>query len=141
MPTLKERINLSYPVGKVFDVALDIKHYPRILPYIKSVRILEKSEGHITAAIALGLSFINFTYRCEITYKQNEFITVTSKERLFKKFSARCIFEKTGHNETMITYELDARFASPVFEMLAKVIMPYQAKATLRTFKRYLGEA
>lgn len=92
MPRLKDEKTLPYPIDKVFDVAIGIEHYPAILPYIKSVRILSQTHDHIRASLSLGLSMVSFAYECEIEYKRNESISVTSTERLFKKFSSHCYF-------------------------------------------------
>src|SRR5262245_36844193 len=106
MPHLKDRKTLPHPVGKAFEAALDLERYPRILPYIKSVRILSKSEDWMAGSLTLGLSFIAFTYRCEILYKKNKLIEVTSDEPLFRKFVSRCTFESADERRTIITYEL-----------------------------------
>jgi ribosome-associated toxin RatA of RatAB toxin-antitoxin module len=139
MPHLKDQKTLPYPVGKVFDTALDLEQYPRILPYIKSVRILSKSQDRMVGSLTLGLSFIAFTYRCDIRYKKNELIEVTSDEPLFRKFASRCTFEKADEGRTIIIYELDAQFVNPILEFLAGAAMPYQARTTLHAFERYLS--
>lgn len=139
MPHLKEQKTLLYPVGKVFDAALDLKQYPRILPYIKSVGILSKSEDRMSVSLTLGLSFIAFNYRCDIFYKKNKLIEVSSRDLLFKTFASRCLFERVDDHSTIIAYELDAKFANPILEFLASTVMSYQANATLCAFERYLS--
>ncbi len=140
MPRLKNKKELPYPVEKVFDVAMDIEDYPKILPYIRSVKILTKDKDRITASLTLGLSFLKFTYQCDIHYKNDTFIAVTSKEPLFNKFESKCFF-KEADNKTVIEYELDAQFNNPIFEFMAGMIMPYQTSATLNAFERYLRKA
>lgn len=141
MPHLKDSHSLSFPVEKVFAVALDIKHYPGILSYVRSVRVLSDDGACVKGSITLGLSFIHFTYDCEIVYKKNDFIRVTSDQAVFKKFASKCIFQHAGDGRTIITYELDALFSNPMLELLAAAVLPHQAKATLRAFERYLAKA
>jgi ribosome-associated toxin RatA of RatAB toxin-antitoxin module len=138
MPFLEDEQSLPYPIEKVFDVAMDVERYPEILSYVKSVRILSRRNGRMEVAVALGLSFIRFTYHCVIDYQLCKQIDVVSNERLFKKFVSRCVFVKDGEGQTTIRYQLDAVFANPLLEALAKVAMPYQAKATMRAFQAYL---
>jgi ribosome-associated toxin RatA of RatAB toxin-antitoxin module len=140
MPYLRDQKKLRYPVDKVFDTALDLEKYPRILPYVKFVSIMYKSEDRMTGLLTMGLSFIAFTYRCDIHYKKNQLIEVASNEPLFRRFASRCTFEKANENHTIITYELDAQFVNPILEFLAAAAMPYQARATLRAFERYLSK-
>jgi len=138
MPRIEGQRIFSCPVEKLFSVALAIERYPDILPYVKSVRILSREEGRIAASLTLGLSFMTLTYGCEIHYKPNMLIEVRSRDPGFTRFGSRCLFEQLAER-TRISYALDARFAQPVLELLARAVMPYQADATLRAFERYLN--
>jgi ribosome-associated toxin RatA of RatAB toxin-antitoxin module len=138
MPRLKDEKTLPYPITKVFDVAMGVEHYPAILPYVKSVRILSQAHDHIRASLSLGLSMISFAYECEITYKRNESISVTSTERLFKKFASHCDFYSVENDKTRLVYALDCEFVNPIIEILAGAVMPHQTRATIAAFENYL---
>ena len=141
MPRLKDETILPYPITKVFDVAIGIEHYPAILPYVKSVRIFSQTDDHIKASLSLGLSMISFAYECEIRYKRNESISVTSTERLFKKFSSHCDFHSVENDKTRLVYELDCEFVNPIIEILAAAVVPHQTRATIGAFENYLRKA
>jgi ribosome-associated toxin RatA of RatAB toxin-antitoxin module len=141
MPRLKDEKILAYPVTKVFDVAIGVEHYPAILPYVKSVRILSQTHDHIRASLSLGLSMISFAYECEIAYKRNEYISVTSTERLFKKFSSHCDFYTAENDTTRLVYELDCEFVNPIIEILAGGVVPHQTRSTIGAFENYLRKA
>lgn len=138
MPQLNDRMQLAHPIEKVFDVAIDIKKYPDILPYIHAVEIISQEEGRIVAKITLGIKAVNFSYICEVVYQRNVLVTVTSPSPVFKLFKAKCAFERTGDDETMIIYEMDARFHNKLLDVASRALLPHQSKVTMRAFSDYL---
>jgi ribosome-associated toxin RatA of RatAB toxin-antitoxin module len=141
MPLLNNQKILAHSIEKVFSLALALDEYPKILPYVKSVRIHKKSDEHLTASLLLGFSFIHFTHECDIRFKAHTMIEVTSTNRLFKRFKSRCELEAIAPNCTKISYTLDAVFYNPVFEWVAKALLPVQAEVTMRAFENYLNRA
>jgi ribosome-associated toxin RatA of RatAB toxin-antitoxin module len=140
MPQLNDRMLLAHPLEKVFDVAIDIQKYPDILPYIHAVEILSRETGRIEAKITLGVKHVNFSYVCEVSHEQNALVTVRSVSPVFKLFTARCAFERAGENQTMIVYEMDARFHNKILDAAARALLPRQSKVTLRAFSDYLDK-
>jgi hypothetical protein len=51
MPQLNNQKILAHSIEKVFALALALDEYPKILTYVKSVRIHKKSEEHLTELI------------------------------------------------------------------------------------------
>lgn len=45
MPVIEKEIEISAPLEEIFEIAQNVEDYPRFMPSIKSVRILEK-EGN-----------------------------------------------------------------------------------------------
>lgn len=134
MPRIAGERTLPHPVDTVFDVAMDLERYPSILPYIKSVDVVTRSDRSVGAFITLGLSMLTFSYRCDIAYERNELIAVTSAEPIFTHFAARCRFGAAGERTT-IGYELDCTFRSPVIEALAGLLLPHGTRLTIRAFE------
>lgn len=46
------RIQISGPFDRIFDVAADIAHWPEILPHYRRVKIIEKIDGGVKAEMA-----------------------------------------------------------------------------------------
>jgi ribosome-associated toxin RatA of RatAB toxin-antitoxin module len=138
MPRLRGERILSHPLENVFAIALDLYRLPQILPYVKKVRVVSRSENRMTADLTIGLSFVAFTYRCNISYERDKLLEVFSDDKLFRRFRSACAFERTGRAETRISYQFDAEFANPLLEIAAAGLLPFHANATLRAFERYL---
>lgn len=138
MPNVRDIKIFSHPVEKVFDVVMGLENYHHILPYIKSVKILSKQNNGIKALITVSLKMFEFSYQCDVHYKNNELIEVTSDDSLFKKFSANCFFEKIEKNRTKAVYTLNMEFTNPLLELISRIALPYQARTTTNYFEDYL---
>lgn len=141
MPIIKGKKLLYHALPRVFECAMDIERYPEFLPYIKSVNVLESDEKRIKAKIKIGIMRFSFAYLCEIQFINNEYIRVTSDSRLFRHFTAECIFIELDDERTKINYIFTCTFSSSAMELFAKALLPINTKITIAIFENRLQRA
>lgn len=140
VPKLSDSRQMPYPAEHIFDVILDVAAYPQILPFIQTVHILSKAPQQISARVTAGVPPLHFSYSCLIEYRRADYITITSTDRPFKRLDARWQFRPTDDGATMVHYQLDSRFASPVMEATAGLIFAQQLHQSIRAFERAVAQ-
>ena len=138
MPKASHTRVVPFAAEKVFQAVLDIKAYPRILPFIRSVQIIARSEASLVARVSVGLPLLRFSYDCRIDYTASESIHVTLLSGPFKKLSARWQFTPESADSCRVAYELDSEFSNPIMEKTAGMIFASQIHDSLTRFEASL---
>ncbi len=138
MPSIHSSKILSFSADDIYRVVADIEGYPAILNYIKSVRILAKSDNYITAAVSVGVGPIQFSYECDITLTPPQRIDIVSMKEPFKNLIASWQFTPLSPTSTKIDYALDSQFASGFMERTAGIMLAQQLHYSLKAFESRL---
>jgi coenzyme Q-binding protein COQ10 len=129
---------VGFPVGAIFRAVMDIESYPEVLSFVRSVRILEKGEGHILARVHVGLPLLNFSYDCRIEFEENSAVQVRLISGPFKRMEALWTFEALDAGRTNVVYSLDAEFKNPIMERTAGAIFASQINHSISAFEERL---
>ena len=135
VPKLSDSRQMPYPADHIFDVILDVAAYPQILPFIRNVQILSSASEQISARVKVGIPPLHFSYSCQIAYRRADYITITSTDRPFKRLQARWQFTPSEAHATLVHYDLDSCFASPLMEATAGRIFAQQLQQSIRAFE------
>jgi ribosome-associated toxin RatA of RatAB toxin-antitoxin module len=141
MPYVKKSRTVPFVLSDIYDVVFDIESYPKLLSFIRKVKILERKSSFITARVSVGLPVLTFSYDCLIEFKKNDYIKITLVSGPFKKLNALWKFEKINEKETKIDYFLDSEFQNPIVEMTAGAIFTSQLNHALDVFTSHLRKS
>ncbi|MEI7669695.1 MAG: type II toxin-antitoxin system RatA family toxin [Pseudomonadota bacterium] len=138
MPKLSNSRIISFSIEKIYQAVMDIDSYPRILNFIRSIKILEKSDSIIKARVFVGLPMLTFSYDCRITYKEPEYINIELISGPLKKLQASWKFTPISENQCQVNYSLDSEFKNPLMEMTAGAIFASQLNHSIKAFEDLL---
>lgn len=129
---------VPYAPQRIFDVMMDVEKYPDVLPFIKSLKVTDRTQNGMTARVAVGIGPLSFSYSCLITALPHSVIEVTAVKGPFKKLYAKWEFKAVSGTETEVTCFLDAEFQSRVMELAGGQIFAHQFQNAVAVFERYL---
>jgi ribosome-associated toxin RatA of RatAB toxin-antitoxin module len=141
MPTLHSSKIISYSADDIYRIVADIEQYPKMLNYIKSVRILAKNENQMTAEVNVGVGLIQFSYECDITLAPPNRIDIVSTKKPFKRLAASWQFFPLSPTSTKVDYALDSQFASGLMERTAGIMLAQQLHYSLSAFESRLRKS
>lgn len=138
MPKYTATRIVPYNQERIFHTMMDVESYPRILPFIKSLKIEEKAKTHLSARVSVGIGPLAFSYRCKITPTPCKQIEVEMISGPFKRLHAIWRFSALSENETEVSYYLDSEFHSRVMEMAGGKIFAHQFQHAIQVFETHL---
>lgn len=141
MPKSAHNQILPFPVEKIYQAVLEVETYPRILPFIRAVRILEKTAESLRAQVLVGLPGLAFSYECLILFKENQSIKVQLVSGPFKRLEALWEFEAVDADHTRVAYVLNSEFKNPLMEATAGAIFARQFSHSLAAFEAHLNRS
>ena len=107
---------------RLFDLVTDVERYPEFIPLMQEAWIIQRHDrGYETEQVlAFGLLQRRFRTRTELDSPRS--ITVTSADRIFRRFDIRWTFTPTPEGQCRIDFALDCEvrsiFLKPVSDML-----------------------
>ncbi|MDG1286909.1 MAG: type II toxin-antitoxin system RatA family toxin [Rickettsiales bacterium] len=138
MPKVSNKRTVNSPIADIFHAVLDVESYPKVLAFVREVKVLARTEGELTARVFVGLPALNFSYDCQITHATPELIEIVMIKGPFKRLNASWKFASLSEKQTEITYSLDSQFSNPLMEMTAGAIFASQLNQSIRAFEDYL---
>ncbi len=138
MPEIADYRIVNIAQSDIYRVVADIKTYPQIFDYIKSVEVLRKSAGKEVARITVGLGPFKFSYVCALNYFPNKQIKIRLIRGPFRHLRSVLTFESTGPSQTKASYDFSCEFKSALMERLAGPIMRFELQRSLRLFEVYV---
>lgn len=113
MPYVEEQIVVSGPIAAVFAIAMDMESYPKYMPDVESVTVLERREGATTT------EWVTQVEGTPIIWTEiDEFDTVNHEIRYrliegdLEKFEGSWRFEQLAEG-TLVTLGVDYDFGIP----------------------------
>lgn len=138
MPKHTAKRIVPYNQERIFNTMMDVEAYPRILPFIRSLKILERYDDYLTARVAVGAGPLVFTYSCKIIPTAHDSIEVDMIKGPFKRLYAKWTFTAMSENETEVSCFLDSAFHSPMMEMAGGKIFAHQFQHAIQVFEAHL---
>lgn len=66
-----ERISVPFRPGQMFDLAMDVRSYPRFIPWVEALRVLtDEDDGvirHLSADMVVRYSVFRESFRSQVT--------------------------------------------------------------------------
>ncbi len=135
MPKVSNARIVDFSAHRLYAAVVDVASYPRILPFIRAVRILEQTEGVTKAEVSVGLPMLSFSYVCLIHHNEPEEVKVELVSGPFKKLHAHWRFEPISDSQCRVHYALDSEFSNALMEMTAGAIFASQIHHSISAFE------
>lgn len=138
MPKVKDTRLVNLPRKQVYKELMDIEQYPKFIPFVQKVRIVEKEENITVADLKIGFGPVGFSYRCRIAEKLFEEIHIKDISGPFEFLEAKLTFEEKEKNSTLVGYYFSSQFKSRTMNKISDPIFNQSLKSFLSGVEKYL---
>ncbi len=108
----EERI-LPHRPEAIFVLVAYVETYPEFLPWCTATRVLEKSDSHMVADMAVGYKSIRETYKSRIALDRSALtIDVTAIDGPFKHLRNQWRFEDADADHCKVHFHIEFEFGS-----------------------------
>ena len=140
MPRIRRRAHVPYTAEQMFDLVNDVEAYPKFLHWCSGARVCSADERHVEAAIDIGISGFQKTFRTRNALDRPKRITIALVSGPFSRLEGAWEFVDTlgggADIELMLDYEISD---SPLGLLLAKVFEEI-ARSQMSAFVRRADE-
>jgi coenzyme Q-binding protein COQ10 len=119
MPRFEEHKVLPYTPEQLFDLVLDIKSYPKFLPWCMSANMRQKNEQEIIADLTIGYHYLHETFYSLVTFERASWIKSHYLHGPFKHLDNHWRFKPHGTSGCEIYFYVDFEFKVGLFNRLA----------------------
>jgi len=118
MPRIARSAHVPHTAAEMYELVRDIESYPEFLPWCSDARVLEQSETHqvATVAIARSLKQSRFTTRNRLVPDRS--IHVSLVDGPFRRLEGSWTFADIGDSGCRADLEVEFTFASRLFATL-----------------------
>jgi coenzyme Q-binding protein COQ10 len=144
MPSVEVKETIKGKADDVFEVIRDMESYPKFMPSLNAVQVLERGENWTVTYWDTTLNGMSFKWR-----ERDEFCDEKNRIRYYqiegdlRKFEGEWIVEQVGEH-TCVTFTVDFEFGVPMLSALlnpvAKVKIRQNGESMLKAIKKRFEE-
>lgn len=108
---------VDFNAKEIFDLVADIESYAEFLPWIKEIKIIEKSSNFVKADVSFSYMGVEKTYRSLNRYVKHSRIEIEVQSSSIKKMQSVWLFEELEPNQTKVSYRVDFDFNNRLLKM------------------------
>ncbi len=138
MPKVHDSRIFDLPKREIYALMMDIERYPDFIPFVRHLKIVSRRGGVTQADIRIGVTGLDFTYRCAITEQPCEQIKIRDVAGPFAYLRCTITFEELTPDKTRVTYDFDSQFKSRLMNRVADPVFNVVLKTTLAEVQRFL---
>tara|TARA_Y100000768_G_C23935685_1_gene662438 strand:+ start:216 stop:656 length:441 start_codon:yes stop_codon:yes gene_type:complete len=127
-----ENINVELVI--IFDLINNVENYDKFLPWCTDSNILSDDGNVMVAEIAIDKNFVNWKFKTENSYKQNQIIELKLVEGPFNKLDGYWKFSKIDKHNTSVKLYLEYEFDNKIVELSIKPIFSSIMSSILDSF-------
>jgi len=127
-----ENINVELVI--IFDLINNVENYDKFLPWCTDSNILSDDGNIMVAEIAIDKNFVNWKFKTENSYKQNQIIELKLVEGPFNKLDGYWKFSKIDKHNTSVKLYLEYEFDNKIVELSIKPIFSSIMSSILDSF-------
>ena len=105
---------LPYPARALFDLVNDVASYPQFLPWCSASEVLEASDTHMRASLAVAKGGLSQRFVTANTLVPGELIKLTLVEGPFTQLYGHWEFKALGDKACKISLDLTFDYAGPL---------------------------
>ncbi|MAR78354.1 MAG: ubiquinone-binding protein [Gammaproteobacteria bacterium] len=127
-----ENINVELVI--IFDLINNVENYDKFLPWCTDSNILSDDGNVMIAEIAIDKNLVNWKFKTENSYKQNQIIELKLVEGPFNKLDGYWKFSKIDKYNTSVKLYLEYEFDNKIVELSIKPIFSSIMSSILDSF-------
>tara|TARA_Y100000996_G_scaffold415425_1_gene410106 strand:+ start:5176 stop:5616 length:441 start_codon:yes stop_codon:yes gene_type:complete len=127
-----ENINVELVI--IFDLINNVENYDKFLPWCTDSNILSDDGNVMIAEIAIDKNLVNWKFKTENSYKQNQIIELKLVEGPFNKLDGYWKFSKIDKHNTSVKLYLEYEFDNKIVELSIKPIFSSIMSSILDSF-------
>ncbi len=143
MRKFKDSKILQYTAKQLYDLVLDVEQYDAFVPWCSKCEVISKSEGKITADLAIKSGFISKSYRSSIVHGSNLdgfYIEINQTSGPFKYLDTKWHFKKIDDAKTKVDFAIDFEFESEIINMVIGGIFSNTSEKIIEAFEKRAKE-
>ncbi len=139
---------------ELFDLVADVRAYPRFVPFIAAMRVMEESEGAegvstMVAETAVGYGFVRERFTTRVLLNRPALrIDVSYLSGPFEALANHWQFERLPDGSTLMDFRVEYAFRNPVLKLAfesakgraAHMIMDAFANEAVRRYPEDIGD-
>jgi coenzyme Q-binding protein COQ10 len=135
VPTHSEKRVLPFRPDQLYDLVIDVETYPEFLPWCVASRILTRTEGELTAEVAIGFKGIRESFVSRVKHDRPALsIDVTYEHGPFRYLENHWRFEAVQEG-CLLDFHVDFAFRSRLLEALIGKLFDEAVRRMVRAFE------
>jgi ribosome-associated toxin RatA of RatAB toxin-antitoxin module len=137
---VEEEILVNAPAEKVYGIIKDMERYPRFIPSLKEVKVLERGNDYTISRWVSKVQTFTLQWTERDTFFDNDMrVEYKLVEGAFKKFEGKWLVEPQADGNTKVHLDVDFELAMPALRdflgPMAKKIMRDSLRSLLQGVK------
>lgn len=117
MVAIHKITQVPYSADEMYALVNDIEAYPEFLDWCKTAQVMNQSETHLQATVAVEVGKIKQSFSTENTMQPGRRITMKLVEGPFKFLSGCWQFDPRGEQSCDIRLDLEFEFKNKLLKM------------------------
>ncbi|MCC8988402.1 MAG: type II toxin-antitoxin system RatA family toxin [Candidatus Contendobacter sp.] len=118
----------------LFGLVADVERYPEFIPLMREARIIQRHDRGYETEQVLALGLLQRRFRTRTELDPPRVITVTSADRIFRRFDIRWVFTPTLEGPCRIDFALDCEVRSIWLKPISDVLVGPMALTMVNAF-------
>ncbi len=102
----------------MYDLVVDVRHYPEFLPWVAAARIRSDSDGELLADLVVGFKALKETFSSRVLKTPKSKVIVEYLDGPMRHLHNQWLFEETTDG-CIVDFTVDFAFSNRIFEALA----------------------
>ncbi|GAB5471019.1 MAG: type II toxin-antitoxin system RatA family toxin [Rhodospirillales bacterium] len=138
MPSHREQKLLPYSPDQLFELVIDVEHYPEFLPWCLAARVTSREAQSVTADLVIGFKMVRERFTSKVSFdRQARLVETRNIQGPFRHLRSDWAFKQ--HDEgCLVDFSVDFEFRS---RMLQRLIQPLFHEAVRRMVAAFEGRA
>jgi ribosome-associated toxin RatA of RatAB toxin-antitoxin module len=136
---LEDSVIINEKIRKVYEIAENVENHPKVIPYFKSVRILDQNGNMKLVKRTAEINGKTHSWIGKLIYYKDHVIEYEQIDGPLKGMTGKWIFgNEDNHTKLTITHNIKMEgVLGRLLELVAKNIVGKSAKNTLTSIKNY----
>lgn len=135
MPSFSESRILPYYPDQLYDLVMDIRKYPKFLPWCVAARIKERHDDGVTADVLVGYQMFRETWTSRVYANPYDSVRVEYLKGPFKHLHNQWWFEQQDGQSTKLTFDVSFEFAHDKLEKAASFVFEETCHRMVQSFE------
>jgi coenzyme Q-binding protein COQ10 len=132
-----ERHHSQYAPAQLFDLVIDVDHYPGILPWVLAARVLRHNGSTMRCELTMGTSFLRLHFTTVAELARPHRVEINSYDPMFERFEQIWTLTPAAEGGTDIEYRVDIRCRSRILQALLETRFPERARTMVKAYLRW----